>query len=195
MSFPRTLLALCLVSLLSLVSFSTAHAQARDPAREHYEAGQAHVFAGRYNEAYAAFSAGFEVSGRAGFLFNMAECALHAGDPDRARLDYARYLAQAPSGAISETARVRLSELGPAPAVERAPAVPTPAAVAANVLRLEADRAPVPPAREIWEEEAFWIVAGTVLALAIGGAITGGVLASGTSGPACSAGCAALDFR
>ncbi len=193
-----------LAFLLSLFAFASAHAQDDDAqarARVHYETAQAHVAAERYDEAYAEFSAGYELSHRPAFLFNMAECALHAGRRDQARIDYGRYLAQVPSGSMSDTARQRLAELGPAPEVqtpEREVATPTEAAAAESEARADVDltttATPVRP-REIWEEEAFWIVGGSILALAIGGAIVGGVVASESSGPACGAGCVLVDFR
>jgi tetratricopeptide (TPR) repeat protein len=186
-----------------IVCAASARAQEDARARAHYDAAQAHVAAERYDEAYAEFSAGFELSQRPAFLFNMGECALHAGRRDQARADYARYLERAPTGAMSDIARRRLGELGPVPApvvASPAPEEPTPAEVAraesderAEVLRASAL---APTSREIWQEDAFWIVGATVLALAIGGAIAGGVVASESSnGPMCGAGCVSVDFR
>jgi tetratricopeptide (TPR) repeat protein len=195
---PRTARPLLVASLLALFT-SSAHAQDADVqarARAHYDSAQALVSAERYLDAYAEFSAGFDLSQRPAFLFNMAECALHAGERDRARTDYGRYLERAPDGNLAETARRRLEELGPAAPAAR---VPTPAQTAlASEPGPDRDLLTAPPLetpRELWQEEAFWIVGGTLLALAVGGAITGGVLASEANGPACGAGCVLVDLR
>ncbi len=191
-----------LALLLGCFGLGRAHAQEDGRARRHYETAQAHVAAERYSEAYAEFSLGYELSRRAAFLFNMAECALHAGLRDQARTDYGRYLAQVPTGSMSDTARQRLSELGPAPTA----AAPEPAQVVASpeVAAAASERRPAVdlrvtheplPQREIWQEEAFWAVAGSILALAIGGAIAGGVVASESGGNACSGSCVLVDFR
>src|SRR5262249_11248361 len=120
------------------IALSRAYAQDDAQAREHYAAGQAHVAAGRYADAYGEFAAGFALSGRATFLVNMAECALHDGRRDDARRDYGRYLERAPDGAMSATARERLEELGPAPELRPA-SVPKPAQIAAAIARREID--------------------------------------------------------
>src|SRR5687768_2091576 len=104
----------CLV-LVALAWCAAGVASAQEDARGRFAAGQALVAEGRFEEAYAAFEAGHALSDRPLFLFNMAECALHAGRQSDARRDYERYVAAAPEGSMAQTARERLAELAPAP--------------------------------------------------------------------------------
>jgi tetratricopeptide (TPR) repeat protein len=95
-------------------------------ARRAFKKGKSLFQAGRHLEALAQFSAGYELSRRPLFLFNMGECARKLGEPDRARSYYERYIAEDPSGPLVVVAKQRLAELGPSPA----PAQPPPAAPA-----------------------------------------------------------------
>ncbi|MEM6957658.1 MAG: tetratricopeptide repeat protein [Myxococcota bacterium] len=85
----------------------------QDEARARFEAGRALVDLELYTEAHGEFQRGFEISQRAAFLFNMAECSRRAGDIDEARREYAEYLRRDPSGPLAEQARLKLEALGP----------------------------------------------------------------------------------
>jgi hypothetical protein len=80
-----------------------------------FERGQTLYKDGRYAEARAEFSAGYELSHRAQFLFNMAECSRLNSEPTLARQQYERYLSEAPGGDLATLARQRLAALPPAP--------------------------------------------------------------------------------
>jgi hypothetical protein len=98
-------------------------------ARAHFERGTAHYKDGRYLEARAEFAAGYELSHRPMFLFNMAECSRLRGDLDIARDTYERYLRADPNGSNAELARQRLTALGAKvnePVKEDPPAVAKP---------------------------------------------------------------------
>jgi tetratricopeptide (TPR) repeat protein len=188
-----------LVLALSCVAQS-GNAAAQDDvearARAHFAAGQVHVAGERFRQAYLAFSAGYELSQRPLFLFNMAECAYHIGLYARARTDYQRYLALDPNGAMAGTARERLEELGPTPPppAESQVAPARVAAVAQTPPQISVDVAPR-PSRDIWQEEAFWGVLGASVGLVLAAVITGVVVASTSNGPACAVGCTLVDFR
>src|ERR1043165_5562369 len=70
----------------------------KEQAKAYFERGSAHYKAGRYLEARAEFAAGYELSHRPLFLFNMAECSRLDGNLDLAREGYERYLREAPNG-------------------------------------------------------------------------------------------------
>ncbi|MEM6954436.1 MAG: tetratricopeptide repeat protein [Myxococcota bacterium] len=84
-----------------------------DEARARFEAGRALVDLELYRQGHAEFLRGFEISARAEFLFNMAECSRRAGDFDEARREYAEYLRRDPQGRLAEQARLELTALGP----------------------------------------------------------------------------------
>lgn len=163
-----------------------------DEARGHYERGQTLYKVARYDEALAEFSAGFELSGRPLFLFNMAECARLAGDAGHARALYERYLSADPDGELVKLARKRLAQLGPSPARPAAPTVtekrpspsettrpaqpatklPTPAEAAQLTTpptETIPDRPEAAPARSWWRRWPIWAAVGVVV---IGGSAT-----------------------
>ncbi len=189
-------------SLTMLLSSGIATAQQADTAaqaRTHFQAGQSLVAERHFDEAYREFEAGYALSNRALFLFNMAECARESGRTSQARTDYARYLEADPNGSQAEVARERLAILGPepvAPSVTPEPVaatVATPEEAAGSTLSApeaafrvsEADTGETQ--REIWEDWPFWTVIGGVL---VAGAIAGtvaGVMVS--NNPSCEMGC------
>lgn len=172
-------------------------------ARAHFTAGQTAVEQELFGEAYAQFTAGYSLSRRPLFLFNMAECARENGRVGTARTDYQRYLAAEPNGSMSEVTQARLRELPshepPTPEVEVS-ATPdiSPAHAAASA---EPDALTIPepnnrpesrrPLRRKWQ---FWTVVSAVV-LAAGAAVVIGVAASGTSSPQCDGGCELVDVR
>jgi Tfp pilus assembly protein PilF len=93
--------AVCLASVLAGASLA-ASAQARDGgkpdakaearAREEIQKGGAALRAGRYDEAMAAFEAGYAAVPLPGFILNMGHVQRQAGNLERARDYYRRYL-------------------------------------------------------------------------------------------------------
>jgi hypothetical protein len=115
--------------VLVVVAFACPHvalAQPKDDARAaaakaYFERGDAHFKAGRFLEARAEFSAGYELSRRPLFLFNMAECSRLNNDTDIARETYERYLLAEPNGAQAGLARQRLAAINAKPAGPQKP--------------------------------------------------------------------------
>ncbi|MFH0903213.1 MAG: hypothetical protein V2A73_21500 [Pseudomonadota bacterium] len=123
-------------------------------AKVHFEVGQKLVAEGRFVEAKAEFSAGYELSHRPLFLFNMAECARLSSDKARARELYERYLLEDPQGKLAAMARERLAELGVAsgstgessqPPKTRVPVVSGPEQQAASAQATPVPAAPAAP--------------------------------------------------
>jgi hypothetical protein len=127
-------MAMLLASLLLLVSAAAAADDSETKAREYFKAASAHFDAGRYVDAQAEFAAGYELSRKPGFLWNMAECARLLGNTARAAELYKQYLATAPPNAPQRTmAEARIAEIdsqkaGPAPATAPPASAAAPAA-------------------------------------------------------------------
>jgi len=182
------------ITWLALVVSSPALARAEDTlttdtrARQYYTEGTEHFQAARYREAGAAFTAGYELSHKPGFLWNMAECARLGGQGERALDLYRRYVAEAPNGGQRVDAEKHIRELEPPP--------PPPKPVVAvevpphhekkDVFRpLPADKKPDSPITQRWW---FWtgaaaVVAGAVVTGVVIATSGGGKDASGPSGP------------
>jgi tetratricopeptide (TPR) repeat protein len=146
-----------------------APASAEAAAREYYRIGNAHFDAGRYLEAQAAFAAGYEMSQRPGFLWNMAECARLLKDDARALELYRRYVSAAPHDAPQRAdAEKRVEELAPKPALAPAPPKPaTPATTAApekNVFFAPPPKPVEDTHRPITTRWWFWTAAAGVVA-------------------------------
>ncbi|MGE0788029.1 MAG: tol-pal system YbgF family protein [Sandaracinaceae bacterium] len=192
------MLAALAAMLVVLGASHRAHAQdAEAAARARYAEGVRLLDAGDTRAAYTEFEAGYQLSHRPLFLFNMGECARQMGEPDRARRDYEGYLAAEPSGAMSATARRRLAEL-PAPA---ASATGPEASSTIPAVALE-DSATGPDLRVSQTEPveeggggddvAVIVLVAVGVAALIGGGIALGVH-FGTQGQSCDVGC--VDFR
>lgn len=196
------------VVVLLCAGVAVAHAQTPAPAvsdearaKEHFRRGQELIGQGRHNEAYGEFEAGYGLSRRALFLFNMGECARAVGDTARARDAYERYVQEDPGGSLAPLARQRLIDLGAAPATVSAPASPVAPSEAAPAKPAPPRLSLVPPAGEatkkietkpVWKRWPLWVGLGAGLAAIA--AVTGGVVYATTQGgPACGAGC--VDFR
>ena len=114
------LISVCAAALAALLCRpSPALAQAQAPsasadahAKEAFKKGEALFRAGRYLEALAQFSGGYELSQRPLFLFNMGECARKLGQTERARAYYERYVAADKGGKLVALAEKRIVELG-----------------------------------------------------------------------------------
>jgi hypothetical protein len=92
---------------------SKASADAEASAREHFARGQRLSTRGDYAAAYREFAAGYALTERPLFLFNMGEAARANGDIARARDNYQRFLEVDPNNALAATARTRLASLEP----------------------------------------------------------------------------------
>ncbi len=187
--------------------------------RAHFQRGQRLSASGDYAAAYREFAAGYAVTARPLFLFNMAEAARANGDAAKARASYLEFLRVDPTNALAATTRARLAELdgaaGAAPGPEPTPpAVTTPPgggrSEALPLLPPSAARAQppgagpgetLPPDRftterrdadsaPVWKKWPFWAAVGGALA---GGAIVYAVTRS--TGSVCGAGCTELNFR
>jgi hypothetical protein len=137
-TFPRSGGLSAIVLSVLLASSAQVHAQASATAdaaaRTHFERGEKLSREGRFREAHDQFQAGYALSRRPLFLFNMGECARLSGDVTRARMYYERYLREDPQGKLAKQATERLAAL---PAAARPPAAP-PAGPSPT-------RAPAPP--------------------------------------------------
>ena len=205
---PILRLSLLILACLA-VSPAWADPNADEVARTHFERGKQLAAAGKYADAYVQFASGYMATPRPAFLFNMAEAARGMGDSQKAREAYERFLAAEPSGAVADTARRRLVELGatppPAPAPQPPP-VPQPAAQVAKVptpseAAEQHASQPAPPmtrtaepereGKPLWKRWPVWAAVGgavvaTVVVLSVAGSGKG-------DGPACDAGC--IDLR
>jgi hypothetical protein len=101
-----------LVALLVATPVWADQAADEAKAKGHFDRGQTLYAEGRYREARAEFSSGYDLSGKAAFVFNMAECSRLVGDIALARVHYKTYLAKEADGKLAPLAKQRLRELG-----------------------------------------------------------------------------------
>ena len=118
-----------LIRILVAIATATAvQAQESAPekeARGYFDRGTRAFDEQHYVEALAAFSAGYELSHKPAFLYNMAECARLLGDRGRAYDLYRRYLEATPDTRRRAEVEKWIGELAPPPAPEQpAPAAP-----------------------------------------------------------------------
>ncbi len=115
-------------------------ADAEASGREHFQRGQRLSASGDYAAAYREFAAGYALTERPLFLFNMAEAARASGDVAKARENYLQFVRADPKNALAATAQARLAEL------DRAAAPPTTSAPPAAAPKPEptATAAPAP---------------------------------------------------
>jgi hypothetical protein len=195
--------SLILLSAPAAAQPASPTAEDTDAARAHYERGQKLVAAKQYRQAQAEFSAGYELTKKTAFLFNMAECARLTGDSRRARTLYDRYLKEDPFGALAEKAKQRLAALPPAR--KENPPKKLPATAPRPVdLRVPQNPAPAPPqnrvalaspkahssSRPIWKKWPFW--AGVGAAVVLGSVVVYSVQSDG--GPSCGRDCSEVKF-
>jgi len=132
------------VLLLSLCLSVLARAGETDDAvgRMHFDAGERLFHGGRYKEAPAEFTAGYELTKRPAFLLNIAQCYRELGERARAREFYKTYLLLDPNSPLIPGVRKLIDELDepsepPPPGASPAPppAAVTPPPIAAAVMR------------------------------------------------------------
>jgi tetratricopeptide (TPR) repeat protein len=224
---PVSLAVLLLLALAASPRASSA--QPSDPkaaaaadasGRAHFQRGQRLSARGDYAGAYREFAAGYAVTGRPLFLFNMGEAARASGDVAKARESYLEFLRVDPRSALAATVQARLTELdsasgtrggstpststdvsrgaSPAPRSDVPPLLPRSAVPPREPPASVIERAPperVAMVRDgesapLWKKWPFWAV--------VGGAIAGGVavyaVTRGTAS-ACGTGCSELNFR
>jgi hypothetical protein len=211
---PLTLTTCLVLALVAAPPVSSA--QPSDPkaaaadarGRTHFQRGQRLSASGDYAGAYREFAAGYALTSRPLFLFNMGEAARASGDAAKAREAYLEFLRVDPTSSLAATAQARLAELdrtSPPPAVTTAPPPkwePIPLLPPSATQPPSTSPQALPPERfvgverhaeehrPIWKRWPFWAVVGGVVA---GGAIVFAV--SRDAGDPCGAGCAQLNFR
>jgi Tetratricopeptide repeat len=114
-------IASCLFALIALLAAPTpsvaapgdskASRDAEASAREHFQRGQRLSARGDYAGAYREFAAGYALTERPLFLFNMAEAARASGDLAKARENYLQFLRLDPKSALAATAQGRIAEI------------------------------------------------------------------------------------
>jgi tetratricopeptide (TPR) repeat protein len=123
-----------------------------EQARSHFDAGNAHYAAGRYNEAIQQFQAGYALVPRPNFLVNLGQAYRKLGDLARAKESYVAYVRALPqNSALRDQALQVLAEIEvqiqeqkganptqatagppPAPVVSRPAPAPAPAEASAR---------------------------------------------------------------
>jgi len=190
-----------------------ATAAAEASARDHFQRGQKLSANGEYAGAYREFAAGYALTERPLFLFNMAEAARANGELAKARDNYVQFMRADPKSALAATAQARVAELDraaappkpePAPAaVTVAPAasgepvkpIPSPAATASSIpppastLPALSPRPVTDEPTPVWKRWPFWAVVGGVVA----GSVV--VFAVSRDSDACGGGCSEINFR
>jgi tetratricopeptide (TPR) repeat protein len=92
-----------------------AHADVAAEARAHYRHGLTLFNEGRFGAAREEFEAGYQLQPLPLFLFNAAQAARRAGDPDRALSLYRQFVAADPQSSLRAEAEQHLAELAPPP--------------------------------------------------------------------------------
>jgi tetratricopeptide (TPR) repeat protein len=172
--------------------------KAEASGRAHFQRGQKLSASGDYVAAYREFAAGYAMTERPLFLFNMGEAARASGDIDKARESYRAFLKADPENALAVTAQQRLDDIDRASPVAPPPPVVPIAPPVTPPVRSPIETAPPPLAtverapegRPVWKKWPFW-------AVVVGGAIAGGAIVYTVSrdGEACTGDCSQLNFR
>jgi len=88
----KCLLLTIALAIAAPTPVEAARRSASSEARKYFKTGAKHFVKKRYQAALAAFSAGYELTKKPAFLFNMGECARLLGDHDRAVEFYRQFL-------------------------------------------------------------------------------------------------------
>jgi tetratricopeptide (TPR) repeat protein len=89
----------------------TAHADGRDDARKHFQAGKRHHDAGEWDAALDEYLRAYQLDPSPAFLFNIGQIYRLEGDREKALDYYQRYLEAAPHAQGSEEARTFAAKL------------------------------------------------------------------------------------
>lgn len=175
---------------------------AEQSARAHFQRGQELSAAGDYVAAYREFAAGYALTERPLFLFNMAEAARANGDTAKARENYEKFLRLDPKSTLAPTAQDRLNNLdrpalppvttSPGEPVKLIPAPPEPGTAPPGTTGTAALTDPAPstdPERPLWKKWQLWAV--------VGGVVAGSAIVYAVSRPddPCGGGCSQINFR
>ncbi len=177
-------------------------------AREFFKKGQIELQAARFGDAKASFSAGYSLSKKPGFLWNMAECERALGHRVEALELYRKYLGEAsPTATERPEAEKRITELEPTKSasspITPAPLAPVPSPASANAPLALQPVAPTSPgapsfnpppapdqvskpnvpdsAKPVTKQWWFWTGAAVVAGAVIGGVIAGTTSRSGNT--------------
>lgn len=112
---PFTTCLALVCALLSLPAQGRPPAEGIARARAAWLEGRQLFNQGRFEAAKGAFAAGYRLSGKEGFLFNMAECERLIGRKPSARRLYLRYLSEHPGGRYKGRALRRCQALRAGP--------------------------------------------------------------------------------
>jgi tetratricopeptide (TPR) repeat protein len=148
-----------LLVLLFLWTSAFADESRDGAARRHFLAGQEAYGGGRYADAVGEFTAGYALSPRPEFLYNIALAYRKIGRTRDAIDSLQRFLSEAPDSQYAQPARALLGELEPQPS-------PAPQPVAPVAPKKRAD----PPEKKTGR---LWIVGVVVGAVAIVGIAVG----------------------
>jgi hypothetical protein len=163
----KLVLIMTMLASVAVVSAPRARAQtAEREAREHYRRGKDAYAAQRFDDAYREFEAGYRLSTRPLFLFNMGHAKRRAGAPAEARALFRRFLELQPDSPHRGEVEAILRELepppsGPAPLAPPSPVLsPPPPSLVVVPPRTPAEPPPSP--------RRWWLWAGAASALAAG---------------------------
>jgi tetratricopeptide (TPR) repeat protein len=118
-SRSEVVLVAALAALLSARAADAADAkEAERQAREHYKKGSAAFDAGRFEEAFKEFQAGYELAPRPVFILNMAHAERRRGELRNARALYKKFLLVDPQSKFRGEVEGVLQELDGAIAAE-----------------------------------------------------------------------------
>jgi tetratricopeptide (TPR) repeat protein len=100
-----------LLAALIALGAATAHADNRDDAKKHFQAGKRHHDAGEWDAALGDYLQAYQLDPSPAFLFNIGQVYRLKGDRDKALDYYQRYLEAAPHAQGSEEARAFAAKL------------------------------------------------------------------------------------
>jgi tetratricopeptide (TPR) repeat protein len=191
MPFPSTRsrhdppLRLALISsLLFIVAPAALVAAAEDPGvregRDHYRKGEEAYNAGRFEDAFREFEAGYATTARPAFLLNMAHTERRRGNLRNARALYLKFLLVEPQSKYRGEVEQVVKQLDGALAAEQAavppPALPLAAAPPALLVPAFVVESP-PPRRPLYKRWWTWAAVGAVV---VGAVVTGVALSGGS---------------
>ncbi|MCP4606773.1 MAG: tetratricopeptide repeat protein [Proteobacteria bacterium] len=122
-AIERWLIVIALMYPSVLAAQGTQEQESQARAKELYLEGKAHFQEGRYDEAKAAFTESYNLSGESALLYNLGITAEQLGDKERAIAYYEIYLEELPDATDAEDVKKRLERLRAGPIDESQPAV------------------------------------------------------------------------